>query len=282
MDSPFHGEFRTIPAQFRYLPSDQKRDIQEGWWLIKKYNCTGCHVVKQGQRPAISTVPRYQDPDWKEQLPPSLVQEGARVDSDWLARFLMNPALGGSTGNGVRTYLQARMPTFSFSPNEIQILVRFFEALSGQEHQFVEPRLEPLDDHERQLARALFSSRAAPCLKCHVVGEPRHDRFATAPNFLAAKERLKPDWTARWMLDPQAISPGTAMPSGLFRREGDRWVFAGPVPPAFQGYTKDHVQLLVRYMFELTSAEQSRLVGALPSTARAETSPSILARSAAP
>ena len=68
----------------------------------------------------------------------------------------------------------------------------------------------------------LFSSKEAPCLKCHLVGNPAHDRFATAPNFLLANERLKPGWTTRWMLEPQAISPGTAMPSGLFRREGDR------------------------------------------------------------
>jgi hypothetical protein len=98
------------------------------------------------------------------------------------------------------------------------------------------------------------------------VGDAAHDRFATAPNFLAARERLKPDWTARWMLDPQAISPGTAMPSGLFRREGDHWVFAGETPASFNGYTKDQVQLLVRYMFQLTPEEQRRLIQTLPAT----------------
>ena len=117
------------------------------------------------------------------------------------------------------------------------------------------------------MSRALFSSQGAPCLKCHLVGDPGHDRFATAPNFLAAKERLKPAWTARWMLDPQAISPGTAMPSGLFRRDGDHWVFAGPTPESFKGYTSDHVQLLVRYMFELTPEEQRKLIQLIPKTA---------------
>ncbi len=119
------------------------------------------------------------------------------------------------------------------------------------------------------MARALFSSRGAPCLKCHLVGDANHDRFSTAPNFLVAKDRLKPAWTARWMLDPQAISPGTAMPSGLFRREGDHWAFAGPTPEIFKGYTKDHVQLLVRYMFQLTPEEQRRLTQMMPATASA-------------
>jgi cytochrome c2 len=280
MDSPVHGEFRTIPEQFRYIATDQRRDMQEGWWLIKKYNCVGCHVIQPGQASVLSTLPRYADPDWKEQLPPSLVQEGARVNSEWLARFLADPSLGGSDSNrnGVRTYLHARMPTFSFSPNEIRALVRFFEAMAGHENPFIPTRLDPLDDRERQLARTLFSSRAAPCLKCHLVGNPQHDRFATAPNFLAARERLKPGWTVRWMIEPQAISPGTAMPSGLFRREGTRWVFAGPTAPEFQGYGKDHVQLLVRYMFQFTPEEQRQLIQRMPAAAQAGPGRTVLAQ----
>jgi cytochrome c551/c552 len=263
MDSPFYGEFRTIPAQFRYIPTDQQRDIQEGWWLIKKYNCMGCHELQAGQKSVLSGLPRYQDPDWKEQLPPALLQEGARVNPEWLAQFLANPALGAKAV-GVRSYLHARMPTFSFSPNEIQTLVRFFAARASQSAPYIASRLEPLDEKERALARALFSSEGAPCLKCHLVGDANHDRYATAPNFMVAKERLKPGWTTRWMLDPQAISPGTAMPSGLFRHQGDRWVFAGPTPEAFKNYDKDHVQLLVRYMFQFSPEEQRRLTQMLP------------------
>lgn len=271
LDSPLRGEFRTIPEQFRYIATDQQRDIQEGWWVVKKYNCMGCHNIQPGQKSTLSALPRYQDPDWKEQLPPQLMQEGARVNPDWLMRFLSNPALSEKEldRNGVRTYLHARMPTFSFSPNELRLLVRFFQAAASQQEPYIAQKLEPLDDRERQMARALFSSTAAPCMKCHLVGEANHDRFATAPNFMVARERLRPTWTARWMVDPQAIAPGTAMPSGLFRKEGERWVFAGPVPESFKGYNKDHVQLLVRYMFQFTPEEQSRLRQTLPASAPA-------------
>jgi hypothetical protein len=55
------------------------------------------------------------------------------------------------------------------------------------------------------------------------------------------------------------ISPGTAMPSGLFKKDGDRWVFAGPTPPGFAQYKGDHTDLLVRYIFEFTPEEQRRL-----------------------
>ena len=141
--------------------------------------------------------------------------------------------------------------------------MRFFAALSRQPFPYIPDAATTLTAKETDMARGLFSSTAAPCLKCHATGDAAHDRNATAPNFLLARERLKPDWVERWIIDPQAISPGTAMPSGLFKRENNRWVFAGPTPPAFQSYDKDHTRLLVDYIFQLTPEEQHRVAGAM-------------------
>ncbi len=252
-----------LPEYYFYKPEDQRRDIQEGWWVVRKYNCMGCHVLRANQQTVFMTLARYQDPDWKEQMPPQLVGEGARVQPEWLVRFLTNPALSETDVNrdGVRSYLKARMPTFYFSEGEVDKLVRFFMALSSQASPYVQPKkgLETLTETERTMARNLFSSKGAPCLKCHATGNAAHDARATAPNFLMAKERLKPGWTLRWMLDPAMIAPGTAMPSGLFRRDSDHWVFNGPLPDSFKGYTKDHAELLVRYMFQFTPDELRRL-----------------------
>jgi cytochrome c551/c552 len=302
-------EGANVPQSFFYNPDTRQKDIQEGWWVIKKYNCMGCHNVQVGQKSVLSGLPRYQDPDWKDQLPPQLTSEGARVDPDWLLRFLRDPSMSaaqpkadaaatnttqskstatstttqvpkdqvtasqierhlrpqpGSDQNGVRTYLKARMPTFSFSPNELQALVRFFMAVSSQSDIYIKERQEPLTEEERMLARQLFTSKGAPCLKCHLTGEPEHDKTATAPNFLLASARLKPSWTFRWLLDPSQISPGTAMPSGLFKLDGERWVFSGETPASFDDYHGDHADLLVRYMFELTPDEQRRLMSTSP------------------
>ncbi|HEX5708933.1 MAG TPA: hypothetical protein VFX96_16655, partial [Pyrinomonadaceae bacterium] len=130
-------------------------------------------------------------------------------------------------------------------------------------------RIEPLTAEERGLARALFTSQAAPCLKCHLTGNAEHDRTANAPNFLQAGERLKPDWTWRWLLDPQRIMPGTAMPSNLFKREGERWVFNGPLPAGAENYKGDHARLLVRYMLQLTPQEQQSIAGGTSAPATA-------------
>jgi cytochrome c551/c552 len=258
----------SFPASMKYQPTGQQKDIQEGWWIITKYNCVGCHQVRAGQKTALETLPQFSGAN-KEKLPPPLTSEGARVDPNWLAHFLENPAMSttDTNRNGVRSYLDVRMPTFSFSQNEIRTLVRFFEAVSSQAQPYLPPKLDPLTEQERQVARALFTHPAAPCLKCHATGNPAHDRNATAPNFLLARERLRPAWTNRWIIDPAKIAPGTNMPSGLFRQEGDRWVFAGPMPPAARAYSKDHAELLVRYMFQLTPEEQRMLLSRLPAGA---------------
>jgi len=251
-----------FPPEYMYKPSDQRHDIQEGWWVVTKYNCMGCHQVRVGQESVLQTLPMYQGEN-KANLPPMLTSEGARVDPNWLQRFLANPPLSSTDvhRNGVRSYLQVRMPTFSFSDDEIQKLVRFFAATSSQVQPYIPPKLDPLSEPERTMARQLFTSTSAPCLKCHATGDAAHDKNASAPNFLLARERLKPAWTTRWITDPAKIAPGTAMPSGLFHREGDRWVFSGPLPASFHGYAKDHADLLVRYMFQLTPEEQRSLLG---------------------
>src|SRR5260221_154596 len=199
----------NIPARYQYLPADQRQDIIEGWWVVRKYNCMGCHPMHVAQTTVIQGIKRYEDPDWKDQKPPSLIGEGARVDPAWLMAFLNNPSRSetDTDRNGVRQNLKIRSPTFHFSDGELKKLVRFFEAMSSQAQPYIPQKLDPLTEQERTMARQLFSSEAAPCLKCHATGDPKRDARATAPNFTLAKERLKPGWNQRWMLDPAMISP---------------------------------------------------------------------------
>jgi len=101
------AEGANVPASLFYNPQDSRRqDIQNGWWVIKKYNCMGCHVLQPGQQisaynnageplmvtgTVLGSLPFYQST--KEYLPPPLTSEGARVDPDWLMKFLKDPSL---------------------------------------------------------------------------------------------------------------------------------------------------------------------------------------------
>ena len=325
-------EGANVPSSLFYNPQDSRRqDIQNGWWIVKKYNCMGCHVLQPGQRitvfantgdPAMTTgsvlsaLPFYANQ--KEFLPPMLTSEGARVDPDWLMRFLKDPSLmqtgekpatpsstaaapksspsasaspaakpaaaasnandqsngrlqpqWGANRNGIRPYIQVHMPTFNFSPNELRMLVRFFMAVSSQNDPYIKEPMVPLTESEKSIARNIFVS-GTPCLKCHITGEPTHDAKAIAPNFLLASQRLKPDWTFRWLLDPAQIAPGTAMPSSLFKKDQDHWVVNLPNPPSdVANYHDDHARLLVRYMFMMTPDEQRKLLSASPAPAKA-------------
>jgi hypothetical protein len=161
------------------------------------------------------------------------------------------------------------MPTFNFSPNELQAIVNFFMAASQQQQPYIAERLDPLAEtgpiNERQLARKLFTAGASPCLKCHMTGDAAHDAQATAPNFFIAAERLKPAWTKRWIYDPQIYSPGVGMPSGQFVREPDGRISFKAFKdnpnefPELKDYQGDHLDLIVRYMFQLTPEDQSFL-----------------------
>src|SRR5260370_344760 len=75
-----------LPASYQHRPLDYRRDIQEGWWVVKKYNCMGCHQLIPGQKTSLMGMARSKDA--QEQLPPKLLTEGARVDPEWLLRFL--------------------------------------------------------------------------------------------------------------------------------------------------------------------------------------------------
>jgi hypothetical protein len=68
---PEKSEFTTFPRQrglqsssLLFLQSkDQRQDIREGWWLVNKYNCMGCHQVRNRPEVCSSGLPRIRTPD---------------------------------------------------------------------------------------------------------------------------------------------------------------------------------------------------------------------------
>jgi hypothetical protein len=71
------------------------------------------------------------------------------------------------------------------------------------------------------------------------------------------------------------------MPSGLFAKKEDRYVFSGPTPDTFNDYHRDHAELLVRYMFLMTPEEQRQLISKQPAAAPAPPSAPPAEKSAA-
>jgi mono/diheme cytochrome c family protein len=71
---------------------------------------------------------------------------------------------------------------------------------------------------------------AVNCFQCHYrLGQPPPaDPIAWAPELSSVHERLREDWVLRWLTNPAAVYPGTAMPAN----------FAGD-PPQYQEFYPD-------------------------------------------
>ena len=194
----------------------------------------GCHQLIPGQKTSLMAMARYQEPDGQEQLPPKLLTEGARVDPEWLLHFLTNPSLSttDTNRNGVRPYLQVRMPTFSFSENELGKLVRFFQALSASPSRIFRSSPGACIAKETEMARS-FSA-----VRCTLPEMPRDGRsrprsYCNRAQLLAGQR--PPEARLGGALDhrPASHQPGHIDALRLFQARECRWVFsahAGFVP----------------------------------------------------
>jgi hypothetical protein len=105
----------------------------------------------------------------------------------------------------------------------LQVLVRFFMAMSGSAGAIYQGADAAADGTgETGCAADVYFGHAVFEVSHHGRSDARCE--SDCAKLPAGGERLKPDWTFRWLLDPAQISPGTAMPSGLVPQEGDRWV----------------------------------------------------------
>ena len=271
------GSVETNPrlkeAGYFHQPTDGGKAIQEGWWVIKKYNCQGCHQINPGEEPPIwsqgwfdkagmaaqpFTLPSGEVlKGGPERRPPSIVGQGFRTNPVWLAEFLRNPALSKTSlhRNGVRSYMNARMPSFHLSENEIQKLVAFFGALAGQPAIHVQPDVKPLDTDELATARELFNAASSNCIKCHARDE-KFDPAVIAPSFALTPARLNPKWVSRWIQTPQSFAPGSQMPA-LFKQENGRWILSTEPPPRLKAYKGDHIELLERFLYRYNEYEKN-------------------------
>jgi len=146
-------------------------------------------------------------------LPPPLEGEGARVQPDWLYRFLEKPF-------PMRLQLEIQMPDFRLKPADAGTLAEYFCALDGADFPFLaiaEQEESYREAHREEIlkARELFDSQEVNCIRCHIRGTllPDADRKDWGPDLSLTPGRLRPAWMLQWLQDPQLLQPGTKMPT---------------------------------------------------------------------
>ncbi|NOY29105.1 MAG: c-type cytochrome [Planctomycetes bacterium] len=148
-------------------------------------------------------------------LPPPLMDEGNKVQTDWLHGFLMDPT-------AIRPAALMRMPDFRMSSDDAAKLVDYFAAVSGAEF--------PYEYKSRQRASYLAKFEADRlsnamdivvnsnyCVKCHAVGDfvPQGDPATFGPNLAEVYRRLRPEYIRDWVANPKRTLPYTGMPVNI-------------------------------------------------------------------
>jgi cbb3-type cytochrome oxidase cytochrome c subunit len=231
----------SIPKDFTKEISPEYTDVQMGRKLIKKYSCTGCHEIEQGwggENILVSLTEKYNDIEAKGYSPPPLMGEGRKVQSEWLFRFIHDPAT-------IRPWLSIRMPTFNLTNRQVNSMVKYFQSVSNVEVFYHFWKKGDYTAEEEKEMKYLFD--ALQCLKCHEgkKGETEIAVTELAPDLSLTKHRLKAKWVNDWMTDPQGVEPGTKMPNFFFDIDEDGEVTEMLPEP------QKKMQLLVDYLYSM-------------------------------
>jgi mono/diheme cytochrome c family protein len=195
------GYTKELPEpEYRNDFDEPLQDIESGRRLMSfEYNCIGCHKVEEEGGYIANLL------DDQGFAPPYLYPEGTKVQEPWLHNFLKGPVT-------IRPWLNIHMPTFGLNDSEITVVSKYFLGLHKQRLELRDYHSYQPDPHYVAVGKKLFTD--LQCLSCHYTGKIPEGKTPgdLAPNLSMAKDRLKPEWIVDWIINPEAISPGTRMP----------------------------------------------------------------------
>ncbi len=186
--------------------------------VVKKYEPRGGYLGRL-IFPAVVKDEKEVNPNAKADeawgwLPPPLVNEGRKTQSNWLHDFLLNPY-------PIRPAVVLRMPKFNMSSAEAGTLARYFAAVDG-----IDTPYEAQPRGEGQLSQAgikQFSNALKIvtdnnyCIKCHLIGDfvPAGSERAKGPHLDQVYKRLRPEYLQAWIANPKRILSYTGMPVNI-------------------------------------------------------------------
>jgi cytochrome c2 len=139
------------------------------------------------------------------------------------------------------------MPSFGFSDEQINVLLRYFNYLDRQDFPFDASYIlaRHTDPKVLQVGQDLF--QRLQCVKCHNLkpGQTLDPQTANQqfPSLVLVRERLKPKWVTDWLRDPNYFQKGTQMPA--FWPEG-----SSPFPDILGGKAEEQMQAVTEYLYE--------------------------------
>ena len=190
--------------------------------------------------------------------PPNLHGVGRKLNPEWLFNFLHEPK------QKVRPWLRVRMPTFNFNVVHLNTLVKYFQAVDGDNFPLKINVETGLTDKEYEAAAKLFSEDYFGCTQCHVVGSklPTGSQDSWAPNLALAKTRLQPEWLIEWIKNPSKLMPGTKMPTFF---DPENYDTSGP-DDLLDGNENEQIRVLRNFLLTLSEEQQRDVAAPVPET----------------
>ena len=235
------------PNHARML-TKKEQEIEKGRRLVEKYNCVGCHKIENRGGDIAPIISDFMVAEGKSRdeavalVPPNLNGEGDKVQAEWLFNFLKNPV-------PIRPWLNVKMPTFNLSKDEATDIARYFASLADVDFPFEFVDQGEISKDQIKVGKEIFT--LLQCKSCHPTkGQTLDlDVGSLAPDLTMAKDRLRHDWIARWLKDPQSIQKGTKMPNnwiGVGRGERRRYIPAAPsMRKIYKEYKKEQVDMQI-------------------------------------
>jgi mono/diheme cytochrome c family protein len=233
------GYTKEVPEEMYQQAFDtRQQEIEAGRRLTHyQYNCISCHKFEETGGYIKATL------EDEAFAPPYLYPEGDKVQEPWLHNFLKGPT-------PIRPWLSIRMPTFSLKDEEITVVSKYFLALHKRELELRDYHPASFDPKYLAVGKKLFED--LQCLSCHYTGKIPEGRTAgdLAPNLAMAKDRLKPDWIVDWIINPEAIQPGTKMP--MFYQDIKE---PSPYSPELGGDAKEQIKALRDHVLTISGTK---------------------------
>lgn len=230
-------------------PLSQKEQVDQ---TLTAFNCYACHQRggKGGVETGLNEFFKGTQPEMGDEgrVPPHLEGVGAKLNAPYLRKILAN-------GINDRPYMLTRMPKFGES--NVGHMQQALEALDANTVEpFPTPKLSVAVKKAKSEGRFMVGNQAFGCVKCHNFRE-HNSGGVQGMNMTVLTERLKHDWFARYLLDPNKFRPQTRMPA--------IWPFGqSQLPKILGGDTDQQIEAVWLYLSDGNKASIPFGVGRQP------------------
>lgn len=138
-------------------------------------------------------------------IPPSLANAGDKFQTAWIEAYLKAPYRRRWESTGVRPVL--RMPNFLLSENEARALAAYLSAPhDSTRSKKLSFEIQKNDSARVAEGKEIYQEYA--CYGCHKIAGNGGD---VGPDLSGVGNRLRPEYLAAFLQNPQALIPGTPM-----------------------------------------------------------------------